>query len=84
MKEKLKYVYKKYGYYNDKVELTLKYLFCNRKAEKKARGLAREIVSENRKEFLHVFWGYKKQVLKDDYNIEWRTPVELNPRIKFN
>ena len=57
MKERLRYVYKKHGYYNDKVELSLKYLFCKRKVEKKARVLAREIVSEDKKEFLHVFWG---------------------------
>ena len=26
-----KNVYKRYGYYNDKVELSLKYLFCKKK-----------------------------------------------------
>lgn len=26
----------------------------------------------------------KKEILKNDYNIEWKSPQELNPNIKFN
>jgi len=34
--------------------------------------------------YCHVFWETKKQVLKDDYNIIWRTPSEMNPEIMFD
>ena len=27
----------------------------------------------------HMFWGLKKEILKNDYNIDWRTPAERNP-----
>ena len=32
----------------------------------------------------HLYTKYKKEILKSDYNIEWKSPQELNPRIKFN
>ena len=28
--------------------------------------------------------GLKKEILKKDYGIDWKSPQELNPRIKFN
>ena len=34
--------------------------------------------------FCHVVWDTKKQVLKDEYEIEWRTPSEMNPDIIFD
>ena len=34
--------------------------------------------------FCRVFWGTKKQVLKDEYNIDWRTPIEMNPNVIFD
>lgn len=81
---KPKNVYKKYYYYNDRVELSFKYLIHKRKVEKLAHERAKLVVDENSKAFLHVFWGCKKNILKEKYNIDWRTPVELNPHIKFN
>lgn len=34
--------------------------------------------------YCHAFWETKKQVLKEDYNINWRTPSEMNPDIMFD
>ena len=27
----------------------------------------------------HMYWGYKKQILRDKYGIDWKSPAELNP-----
>ena len=32
----------------------------------------------------HMYVKLKKEILKSDYNIDWKSPQELNPRIKFN
>ena len=32
----------------------------------------------------HLFWIYKKQVLKEKYGIEWRSPSEMTPHVIFD
>ncbi|MBQ4558127.1 MAG: hypothetical protein IJA61_01975 [Clostridia bacterium] len=32
----------------------------------------------------HSIWDRRKQLLKDMYNIDWKTPAELNPDIIFD
>ena len=32
----------------------------------------------------YMYSGLKKEILKKDYGIDWKSPQELNPRIKFN
>lgn len=32
----------------------------------------------------HKYWRIKKAILLEDYNIEWRTPAEMNPQICFD
>lgn len=32
----------------------------------------------------HSFWAYEKQILKERYNIDWRTPAEERPDILFD
>lgn len=34
---------------------------------------------EFRMGFCHAVWNTQKEVLKRDYDIEWKTPAELNP-----
>ena len=34
--------------------------------------------------FCHVYWARKKKLLKEMYNIDWKTPIELNPGIQFD
>ena len=34
--------------------------------------------------FCHIYWSRKKMLLKDIYNIDWKTPAELNPGTKFD
>ena len=32
----------------------------------------------------HLYVLYKKEILLSDYGIEWKSPQELNPQIRFN
>ncbi|MBQ7914144.1 MAG: hypothetical protein IJ322_01360 [Clostridia bacterium] len=32
----------------------------------------------------HLYVLYKKEILLADYGIEWKSPQELNPQIRFN
>lgn len=34
--------------------------------------------------FVHTIWETKQRVLKQKYNINWKTPAELNPQIMFD
>jgi hypothetical protein len=34
--------------------------------------------------FVHVFWKTKKEILKQKYNIDWKSPKEMNPHIIFD
>ena len=34
--------------------------------------------------YCHIYWEYKKEILKKDYNIDWKSPAELNPHIIFD
>ena len=38
----------------------------------------------NRLGAIHVFWSEKKQILKEKYRIDWKTPAELNPNICYD
>ena len=33
--------------------------------------------------FIFRFWSAKKQILREKYNIDWKTPAELNPDIAY-
>ena len=32
----------------------------------------------------YKYWGLKKRILKQKYNIDWKSPPEMNPGIIFN
>ena len=32
----------------------------------------------------HLYPKFKKEILKNDYNIDWKSPAELNPHIIFD
>jgi hypothetical protein len=33
---------------------------------------------------VYLEWELKKKLLKERYNIDWKTPAELNPQIRFD
>jgi hypothetical protein len=34
--------------------------------------------------YCHLFWSMKKQILKEKYGIDWKTPAELNPTTEYD
>ena len=36
------------------------------------------------KGYCHLYWSVKREILKEDYGIEWRSPAALNPHIRFD
>ena len=36
------------------------------------------------KGYCHILWGCKKQILKERFNIDWRSPQEMNPHCRFD
>ena len=34
--------------------------------------------------YCHLFWMKKKRILKEEYDIEWRSPAEMNPNAMFD
>jgi hypothetical protein len=55
-----------------------KFALVDRKAERVVGNVKRD------SKFILHFWDAKKRILKDQFGIQWKTPVELNPGIKYD
>lgn len=40
--------------------------------------------NERKLGFCHIYWSFKKEILKTDYNIDWKSPQKLNQEIIFD
>lgn len=34
--------------------------------------------------FCHTYWYRKKQILKEEYGIDWKSPADMNPMMCFD
>ena len=34
--------------------------------------------------YCYLYWETKRDILKNDYGIEWSSPAVLNPRVRFD
>lgn len=34
--------------------------------------------------FCHMYWHEKRKLLKEKYGIDWRSPAQMNPRVRFD
>jgi len=34
--------------------------------------------------YCHFFWGTKQKILKEKYDVDWKTPAEINPWVLFD
>ena len=54
----------------------------------RAEELARKSYGVKEGEYImgmcHEVWSYKKQILREEYNIEWKSPKDLNPEVMFD
>ena len=74
---------KKKGLKRDPVEKSLKYFLIKRKLEKKISERMSELEYSPR-ERGRLYDEIKQEILLEDYGIEWLSPSELNPRVKFD
>jgi hypothetical protein len=55
-----------------------RFAFADRKAERAVGDVPRD------SKFIWHFWEAKRRILKAKFGIQWKTPAELNPRIKYD
>ena len=69
----------KHGVNHDAVEKSPEYLAIQKELATKIKKAAKERnVKPGVFGSCHQFWGIQKQILKDDYGIDWKSPNELN------
>ena len=71
----------KRNYKYDPVEDTPEYLAIKDELEEK---IIERMGGEMTRGNAHLYTTFKKEILMKDYGIDWKSPQELNPRIKFN
>lgn len=88
--------YTRQGIKFDRVELSLKYLLIRRKLEKEVEAELEAFIEYLKSKgrpvrryqcgngLCFTYWDIKKRILKEKYNIEWHSPAELNPRVRFD
>ena len=65
----------------DPVEDTLYFM----QIEEEVNRLVKEKIGEGGyMGYCFIYWGTKKQILKEKYGIDWRSPSELNPTVLFD
>ena len=65
----------------DRIEKTRAYKKVVKQVEQKVVGIIGE---GGYLGYCHEFWKTKQWILKEEYNIDWKTPAELNPGVKFD
>ncbi len=64
----------------DEIENTEEYKKISYELEQKINNkIDEEGLDREQFGFCYKYWEIKKQILKDDYNIDWKSPDELNP-----
>ena len=68
-----------------KIDKKEKCIFYRRKFKKVTKILMQEFQEDFFKIGMNqIIWQRKKELLKELYNIDWKTPAELNPHIIFD
>ena len=67
-----------------KIDKQENFFWNKQKFEQVNKILEQEFANQHEKGMCHKVWARKKQLLKQMYNIDWKSPAELNPQIKFD
>ncbi len=68
-----------------KIDKSERHFWNKRKFKKVNEILDKEFANDKSKMGkCYIIWARKKQLLKEIYNIDWKTPAELNPGIMFD
>jgi hypothetical protein len=73
---------KKQGLRHDPVEDTAQYLAILPELEAKLAGKMKAY--RRRRGIRSPYYDLKKEILQQDYGLEWKSPRELNPGVKFD
>ena len=65
----------------DPIERTKEYLAIKDELEEL---IAQRVGKGGYRGWCHSYWACKKRILKEKYGIDWKSPAELNPGIKFD
>ena len=72
------------GLYYDPVEDDPQYADVFRKINDEVNEALAEHPKKGSMGFVHIIWEMKKQILKQKYGVNWKTPAELNPQVMFD
>lgn len=78
------------GFRIDVKESDPRYRDIIKKADKEAEEVLRKEWGANYEKsskqlgYCYSIWGEKQKILKEKYNIDWKTPAEMNPDILFD
>ena len=72
--------------YSDPIELTKQYLDIQPELEAKIKAkMVEKFGTDDIGMGTCIFyWGFKQEILKKKYGIEWKSPGELNPNVIFD
>lgn len=77
-------VNKRSGLYYDPVEDDPGYAEVFKTIDDEVKGLLADHPQRGGEGFVNIFWETKKRLLKQNYNIDWRSPGEMNPHVLFD
>lgn len=67
---------------SDPVEKTKKYKSIEKEMEEKVMNRLKDVPKGMG--WCHLYWSTKREILWNDYGIEWRSPSQMNPRVMFD
>ena len=68
----------------DSIENSIEYQQIQNELEIKLNSIPEISKHKGSHGYCHIYWNYKKSILNRDYNIDWKSPEELNPEIIFD
>lgn len=71
----------------DPIESTPQFKAIKRKIERDVKAAMEKDGLPSKAAFMgwcYHYWGYKKEILKSKYGIEWKSPDEMNPNILYD
>lgn len=72
------------GIKNDPIENTPQFLKVVEEVNAEVTTALKEQGLEKKLGYIHQFWALKKKILKEKYDIDWKSPREMNPQVIFD
>jgi hypothetical protein len=72
------------SYLSEPIEKTKEFKKIVKKVDKEVEEILEARGERKGFGYCHSFWPEKKRLLREKYNIEWKTPIEMNPYVIFD